>query len=38
VNMYDAGPQFYAVDLLVLLAGAFITFIGAVTLLRRIEQ
>jgi ABC-type multidrug transport system permease subunit len=38
VNMYDAGAQFYAVDLLVLLTGAFITFIGAVILLRRVEQ
>jgi ABC transporter DrrB family efflux protein len=38
VNMYDAGAQFYAVDLLVLLAGAAITFIGAVILLRRVEQ
>jgi ABC-2 type transport system permease protein len=38
VNMYDAGPQFYVADMLVLLAGALITFIGAVFLLRRIEQ
>lgn len=38
VNMYDAGAQFYVVDLLVLLTGAFITFIGAVILLRRVEQ
>jgi len=38
VNMYDAGLQFYTGDLVILLAGAFITFIGAVFLLRRIEQ
>ncbi len=38
VNMYDAGAQFYVVDLLVLLAGALITFLGAAFLLRRIEQ
>ena len=38
VNMYGAGPQFYFGDLVILLAGALITFIGAVFLLRRIEQ
>jgi ABC-2 type transport system permease protein len=38
VNMYHAGAAFYAVDLIVLLAGALITFIGAALLLRRIEQ
>jgi ABC-2 type transport system permease protein len=38
VNMYHAGAAFYAVDLIVLLAGAVITFIGAGLLLRRIEQ
>ena len=38
VNMYDAGLQFYVADLVLLLAGAVITFIGAVFLLRRIEQ
>jgi ABC-2 type transport system permease protein len=38
VNMYGAGPQFYVGDLVILLAGALITFIGAVLLLRRIEQ
>ena len=38
VNMYRAGPEFYSVDLAVLLAGALITFAGAVFLLRRIEQ
>jgi ABC-2 type transport system permease protein len=38
VNMYDAGAQFYVTDLVILLAGALITFVGAVFLLRRIEQ
>jgi ABC-2 type transport system permease protein len=38
VNMYDAGPQFYLPDLVVLLVGALITFLGASFLLRRIEQ
>ena len=38
VNMYHAGAQFYALDLVVLLAGALLTFIGAAFLLRRIEQ
>jgi ABC-2 type transport system permease protein len=38
VNMYHASVGFYAVDLIVLLAGALITFIGAAFLLRRIEQ
>jgi drug efflux transport system permease protein len=38
VNMYDAGAQFYVTDLVVLLAGAVITFVGAVFLLKRIEQ
>ena len=38
VNMYHAGIQFYAVDLLVLLAGAIITFVSAAILLRRIEE
>jgi ABC-2 type transport system permease protein len=38
VNMYHAGPQFYAGDLVVLLAGALITFLGAAFLLKRIEQ
>ncbi len=38
VNMYHAGFQFYAVDLLVLLAGAVITFVSAAILLRRIEE
>jgi ABC-2 type transport system permease protein len=38
VNMYDAGAQYYVGDLVVLIAGAFITFLGATFLLRRIEQ
>ena len=38
VNMYHAGPQFYVTDLVILLAGAVITFLGAAFLLRRIEQ
>ena len=38
VNMYHAGVGFYVVDLIVLLAGALITFVGAAFLLKRIEQ
>jgi ABC-2 type transport system permease protein len=38
VNMYHAGAQFYVGDLVVLLAGALITFLGASFLLKRIEQ
>jgi ABC-2 type transport system permease protein len=38
VNMYHAGPSFYAVDLVVLLAGAIVTFLGAAFLLKRIEE
>ena len=38
VNMYRAGLDFYLSDLLILLAGAVITFLGAAFLLRRIEQ
>jgi ABC-type multidrug transport system permease subunit len=38
VNMYHAGLSFYLVDLVVLLAGALITFVGAAFLLQRIEQ
>jgi ABC transporter DrrB family efflux protein len=38
VNMYHAGTQFYAGDLVVLLVGALITFLGAAFLLKRIEQ
>jgi ABC-2 type transport system permease protein len=38
VNMYHAGVSFYLGDLVVLLAGALITFLGAAFLLKRIEQ
>lgn len=38
VNMYHAGAGFYAVDLVVLLAGAIATFAGAAFLLKRIEE
>jgi ABC-2 type transport system permease protein len=38
VNMYHAGPSFYAVDMVVLLAGAVLTFLGAAFLLKRIEE
>jgi len=38
VNMFHAGLQFYVGDLLVLFAGALITFLGAAFLLKRIEQ
>jgi ABC-2 type transport system permease protein len=38
VNLYRAAPQFYAADLVMLFAGVVITFVGAVYLLRRVEQ
>jgi ABC-2 type transport system permease protein len=38
VNLYRAAPQFYALDLVILFAGVVVTFVGAVFLLRRIEQ
>lgn len=38
VNLYRATPQFYALDLIILFAGVVVTFVGAVLLLRRIEQ
>lgn len=38
VNMYHTPARFYVVDLIVLLAGALITFVGAAFLLRRIEE
>ena len=38
VNMYRAGPGFYFIDLVVLLLGAIVTFVGAALLLRRIEE
>jgi len=36
--MYHATASFYVVDLVVLLAGALITFLGAAFLLKRIEE
>jgi ABC-type multidrug transport system permease subunit len=38
VNMYRTSVAFYSVDLIVLLGGAFITFLGATFLLKRIEE
>jgi ABC-2 type transport system permease protein len=38
VNMYHAAARFYAVDLVVLLGGAVLTFVGAALLLQRSEQ
>src|SRR5262249_17737232 len=38
VNMYRADLHFYLNDLVILLAGAGITFLGAAFRLRRIEQ
>ncbi|MEO5721305.1 MAG: ABC transporter permease [Chthoniobacterales bacterium] len=38
VNLYHAGPMFYAPSLLILCAGTVLTFVGAAFLLRRIEQ
>jgi ABC-2 type transport system permease protein len=38
VNLYRASPEFYAADLITLFTGVVITFVGAVYLLRRIEQ
>src|SRR5437867_9824024 len=38
VNMYHAGASFYLVDLIVLFAGALVTFIGAAFLLRKFEE
>jgi ABC-2 type transport system permease protein len=38
VNMYHATLSFYVVDLVVLFAGALVTFIGAAFLLRRMEE
>ena len=38
VNLYRAAPQFYALDLVILFAGVVVTFVGAVILLRRVEQ
>ncbi len=38
VNLYRASPQYYAEDLVMLSLGVLITFVGAVILLKRIEQ
>jgi ABC-2 type transport system permease protein len=38
VNLYRAAPQLYALDLIILFVGVVVTFVGAVFLLRRIEQ
>jgi ABC-type multidrug transport system permease subunit len=38
VNLYHATPSFYARDLIIMSAGAVLTFLGAAFLLRRIEQ
>jgi ABC-type multidrug transport system permease subunit len=38
VNLYHASPSFYAPDLIIMLAGAVVTFVGAAFLLQRIEQ
>lgn len=38
VNLYRATPQYYAEDLIVLTAGVLITFLGAMILLKRIEE
>jgi len=38
VNLYRATPQYYAEDLIVLTAGVLITFLGAMVLLKRIEE
>src|SRR5438876_5200724 len=38
VNLYRAAPQYYAEDLIMLSIGVLITFLGAIVLLRRIEQ
>jgi hypothetical protein len=38
VNLYHAGPAFYAPSLLILAVGTIITFTGAAFLLRRIEE
>ncbi len=38
VNLYHAAPSFYAADLIIMSAGAVVTFVGAAFLLKRIEQ
>ncbi len=38
VNLYRAGPAYYGLDLIILLLGAIVTFVGAAVLLNRIEE
>ncbi|MBA3649897.1 MAG: ABC transporter permease [Chthoniobacterales bacterium] len=38
VNLYHAGPAFYGGDLLFMLVGAIVTFVGAALLLKRIQE
>lgn len=38
VNLYRAGPAFYGGDLLYMLVGAILTFLGAALLLKRIQE
>jgi ABC-type multidrug transport system permease subunit len=38
VNLYRATPQYYAEDLVILAIGVLITFLGAMILLKRVEQ
>jgi ABC-type multidrug transport system permease subunit len=38
VNLYRAGPGFYSGDLIFLLVGAIVTFLGAAVLLKRIQE
>ena len=38
VNLYRAGPSFYSGDLVFLLVGAIVTFVGAAFLLKRIQE
>jgi ABC-type multidrug transport system permease subunit len=38
VNLYRATPQYYAEDLVILAVGVLITFLGAMILLKRVEQ
>ncbi|HEY1581885.1 MAG TPA: ABC transporter permease [Chthoniobacterales bacterium] len=38
VNLYRAGPSFYSDDLIFMLVGALVTFLGAALLLKRIQE
>ncbi len=38
VNLYRAGPAFYSGDLIFMLVGAVVTFLGAALLLKRIQE